>query len=63
LKVITASSPHCPFLLGGYTESSIFCLSLQKLEIFANPSLFVLDLLGTELRGGPAQKYSTSTLA
>src|ERR1700733_4548449 len=63
LNVITASSPHCSFLLGGYTEISIFCLSLQTFEIFAIPSLFVMDLLGTELRGGPAQKYSTSTLA
>jgi hypothetical protein len=62
-KLITASSPHCSFLLGGYIEISIFCLSLQRFEIFALPSLSVMDLLGAELRGGPVQKYSTLTLA
>jgi hypothetical protein len=59
---ITASSPHCSFLLGGYTEISTFCLSLQRFEMFAIPSLFVMDLVGAELRGGPVQKYSTSSM-
>jgi hypothetical protein len=56
LNFIAASSPHCSLLLGGNAEISTSCFSLQKFETLANPSLFVVVLLGAELREGPAQK-------